>query len=138
MKTKAKNGKAPLSDVEADARGIKVDRDGLVRCRVCGCTERNPCEPPCAWQEVDLCTFCAEAASVLAEWMEGAHRANKSALWREVEREQETAAGCGASVLCLLVGVLLGWLAHAWTHSWLDGLMAGIVVFLVLVVWRAH
>ncbi len=49
----------PLSDVEAEARHIRVDRDGLVRCRCCGCTAREPCNPPCGWYEVDLCTGCS-------------------------------------------------------------------------------
>ena len=32
-------------------------------CRVCGCTDENPCfdedGEPCAWLEPDLCTLCA-------------------------------------------------------------------------------
>jgi hypothetical protein len=83
-----RKGKVPLSDVEAEARGIRVDRDGLVRCRVCGCTEREPCCPPCAWwcDEVDLCDTCAFVALAIKDWIEGAHQPSKAALWREVER----------------------------------------------------
>lgn len=82
----------PTSDTEAAERNIKVDRDGLVRCRVCGCTEREPCCPPCAWFETDLCSLCAMAAEALSTWMEGAHRRNIAALMREVR----TRAGDGA------------------------------------------
>lgn len=28
-------------------------------CRVCGCTEYDPCEDVCGWAEPDLCTSCA-------------------------------------------------------------------------------
>ena len=78
----------PLSDTEAAKRGIKVDRDGLVRCRVCGCTEREPCFPPCAWapDEPDICDRCHHAAFVLRCWFAGAHRASWAALLREVAR----------------------------------------------------
>ena len=34
---------------------------GEPRCRVCHCTELEPCEPPCGWHESDLCTACAIA-----------------------------------------------------------------------------
>jgi hypothetical protein len=27
-------------------------------CRVCGCTWCDPCDPPCSWAEIDLCTAC--------------------------------------------------------------------------------
>jgi hypothetical protein len=66
----------------------KWDKDGYVRCRVCGCTEREPCNPPCAWVEEDLCTLCALIAEALAEWKTGAHRANVAALMREVSRKE--------------------------------------------------
>lgn len=65
---------------------IRVDRDGLVRCRVCWCTEREACNPPCGWFEEDLCTSCALAAEAITSWMERARRANISALLREVGR----------------------------------------------------
>ncbi len=65
---------------------IKLDRNGFVRCRVCGCTEEDACSPPCGWAEDDLCTTCATAAEALAKWMEEARRPNRAALEREVER----------------------------------------------------
>lgn len=64
---------------------LKLDRDGLIRCRVCGCTEREPCNPPCSWIDVDLCSGCADAVLALAEWYDGAHRSNKAALFRELD-----------------------------------------------------
>jgi predicted Fe-S protein YdhL (DUF1289 family) len=64
---------------------IRHDRDGYIRCRVCGCTEREPCHPPCYWAEDDLCDGCQRAALAIAEWRDGARRANLSALLREVE-----------------------------------------------------
>ena len=64
---------------------VKHDRDALVRCRVCGCTERQPCEPPCGWFDGDLCTGCAEVVLAVANWRLGAHRASWAALKREVE-----------------------------------------------------
>jgi hypothetical protein len=58
------------------------------RCRVCGCTEREPCNPPCAWMgKEDLCTTCATAVAALVEWAEAALRANMSALMREYQRQ---------------------------------------------------
>src|ERR1700726_2668963 len=80
---------APLSEAEAKRRHIKFDKDGLIRCRVCGCTEREPCNPPCAWFEADLCTGCALVAEALVSWAEGARRANLTALLREVERASD-------------------------------------------------
>ena len=71
---------------------LRQDRDGLVRCRVCGCTEREPCNPPCSWaprDEVDLCSNCAEAVSHLIDWVYTAHRASWAALKREVKAQLE-------------------------------------------------
>jgi len=65
--------------------GFKVDRDGQLKCRVCSCTETRPCNPPCGWfGNSDLCTGCADAIHALLDWREGAHRANLTALLREV------------------------------------------------------
>jgi hypothetical protein len=77
---------------------IRVDRDGLVRCRVCSCTEREPCEPPCSWAEEDLCSWCSSVAESLADFLEGAHRPSLAPLLREVKaivahRNQPTARG---------------------------------------------
>jgi hypothetical protein len=57
---------------------------GVVRCRVCRCSEDNPCNPPCAWAEYGLCTSCALVVAALAEWSIAAHWPNRAALWREV------------------------------------------------------
>lgn len=67
---------------------MKTDRNGFVRCRVCGCTEIEACDPPCGWEpgEADLCTGCAEMMRALLRWSVGAHRATKASLMRELER----------------------------------------------------
>lgn len=36
------------------------------RCRICGCSERNPCDEPCAWAEPGLCTNCVDEARAAA------------------------------------------------------------------------
>jgi len=65
---------------------IKRDRNGLIRCRVCSCTEIEPCNPPCFWQgEGDICSHCYDLAFSLRLWTQGANRASKAALFREVE-----------------------------------------------------
>ncbi len=53
------------------------------RCRVCRCTEREPCEPPCEWSEADLCSSCSDTIATVADWLSGAHKPNQSALLRE-------------------------------------------------------
>lgn len=65
---------------------VKVDRHGFVRCRVCGCTQFDPCPSGCGWApgEADLCTVCAAAAEALREWFENSRRGNIAALKREV------------------------------------------------------
>jgi hypothetical protein len=71
---------------------VKHDRDGLTRCRVCGCTERDACPDGCSWADYDLCSTCDTAVDALAAWIYGARRANKSGLWREAvtKLERET------------------------------------------------
>jgi len=54
-----------------------------MRCRVCGCTEENACNPPCGWAFANLCTNCSSVASAIAEWMDSAVRANFTGLIRE-------------------------------------------------------
>lgn len=27
-------------------------------CEVCGCTNESPCDPPCFWVELDMCSNC--------------------------------------------------------------------------------
>lgn len=58
-----------------------------MRCRMCGCTETQPCEPPCSWApgRGNLCTACLAVAAVVSDWrVRIAHRANFAALKREV------------------------------------------------------
>ena len=38
-------------NAEIDRQAVKRDR--LIRCRVCGCTEREPCNPPCDCQHTE-------------------------------------------------------------------------------------
>lgn len=66
---------------------VKKYADGTLsnRCRVCGCSKREPCNPPCGWYEEDLCTLCALVIEAIAEWLDGAHWANRAALWREAK-----------------------------------------------------
>jgi hypothetical protein len=74
--------------------GIEITREGLVRCCVCHCTEREPCTPPCSWSEPGLCSTCQEAIGALFTWADGAQRAYLSNLVIEfrrltVKRERE-------------------------------------------------
>ena len=57
----------------------------MMRCKICGCTEQDPCNPPCAWDTPGVCTTCATAAEALADWLREAVRPKKAALWREAE-----------------------------------------------------
>jgi hypothetical protein len=57
------------------------------KCRVCRCTERYPCEPPCGWPEPDLCSSCALVIGAIRAWMESANMPNLTALMREVRPE---------------------------------------------------
>jgi hypothetical protein len=89
VKTKKKIVAPPTAETEAAQRGIKTDRERLVRCRVCGCTEREPCygpDGPCGWAEADLCTSCEEAVLTMCDWFNGAHRPSFAALLREYKR----------------------------------------------------
>lgn len=44
----------PYVDIDA------VPADAVRRCRVCGCTDDNACQPdPCHWVEPNLCSACA-------------------------------------------------------------------------------
>lgn len=71
-------------------RPIKRDRNGLTRCRVCGCTEADACLHGCCWVEEDLCSVCAVAAEALADWYRDARKIRLAALRREVTRRLET------------------------------------------------
>lgn len=35
------------------------------RCRVCGCTDDDACDPPCSWDDLDhtICSACVEAVA---------------------------------------------------------------------------
>jgi hypothetical protein len=74
---------------KADRTEPRRDRNGNIRCRVCGCTEVDACADGCGWVqgEADLCTTCAAAADALVVWLESARRPNRAALWREVRRQ---------------------------------------------------
>lgn len=74
-----------MKKAKAKARVVKVDRDGLTRCRICGCTETDACLLGCSWVQEDLCSTCAKAVDAIAEWQEVARRANVTALMREVK-----------------------------------------------------
>jgi hypothetical protein len=53
-----------IADAVADAwqeYRRRHNHDG--KCRVCGCTHDKACEPPCWWEEPDLCSTCAQAAA---------------------------------------------------------------------------
>jgi hypothetical protein len=57
-----------------------------MKCRVCGCSEFDPCPGGCAWAPGggDICTVCFAAAEAIREWMEETRRVNWAALRREV------------------------------------------------------
>jgi hypothetical protein len=74
------------------SHSMKVDRNGYVRCRVCGCTEIEPCNPPCEWVDADLCSTCNYVVREIREWAHEAHRASWAALRREVEAQEAFAA----------------------------------------------
>lgn len=86
-------GKSPRETRPVFEATIRHDAKGFIRCRVCGCTEVDACNPPCGWVpgEADLCTGCHQAAAAIAEWKGGARLANMSALMREVDRIIESA-----------------------------------------------
>lgn len=73
----------------------KFDRNGLVRCRVCGCTDLDACANSCAWVDgQDLCTTCRDAAAAIREWRETARRPMMTRLLAEVgEMERLDRAG---------------------------------------------
>jgi hypothetical protein len=63
------------------------DRQHPIRCRVCRCTERKPCNPPCSWVDQSLCSSCYKAVCAILDWSEGGLRPNMAALRREVEAD---------------------------------------------------
>lgn len=38
------------------------------KCRICECTENDPCEGGCAWAEPNLCSTCASIQVLLVAW----------------------------------------------------------------------
>jgi hypothetical protein len=59
------------------------------RCRLCRCSEREPCNPPCGWDCEDrtLCTNCGLVLNVIANWLISAHRPSVSAMLRDAKIE---------------------------------------------------
>jgi len=67
---------------------VRRDRQGLARCRVCGCTQLDACANGCGWSETpDLCTTCAAPVDAIREWCDNARRPNVTGLLREVRRQ---------------------------------------------------
>lgn len=62
----------------------KRNKDGLTRCRMCGCTAVDACLAGCSWEDDDLCSVCSAAVDSMAAWLVECRRPNKTALWREV------------------------------------------------------
>lgn len=73
------------------------DRAGLPRCRVCGCTGREPCNPACGWAREDLCSHCFRVVQDIVEWAFAAHRPRIAPLLREysAELKRQEAGGGG-------------------------------------------
>ena len=52
----------PSATVEFHTRSIELLPVLLTRgteiemCKVCGCTDQEPCKPPCSWVDTDLCS----------------------------------------------------------------------------------
>ena len=65
---------------------LQTNTYGQVKCRVCGCTDRHSCNPPCHWIEENLCSTCLEAARALLDWRESAVKPDRNALWMELNR----------------------------------------------------
>jgi len=63
-----------------------IDEDGQVKCRVCACTGRRSCNPPCHRVKEDLCSTCLEAVQAVLYWRQSAFKPNRNALWMEVSR----------------------------------------------------
>jgi hypothetical protein len=63
----------------------------LTRCRVCGCTDSDPCRLGCFWVEPDLCSVCsatvANMIENLCDWVTVAHTPDPTRLAKEVERQ---------------------------------------------------
>lgn len=80
--------RAGKTSTQEQSTTVRRDRNGFIKCRVCGCTEVDACPSGCAWVEMDLCSVCSGTAFQVAEmilrWRENCRRANKAALDREI------------------------------------------------------
>ncbi len=56
----------------AAIRALIPNPDDLTKCRVCGCSQNEPCNPPCGWARAkgNLCTSCDDLAGNIREWMQ--------------------------------------------------------------------
>ncbi len=59
------------------------------RCRVCKCTEREPCNPPCSWASAGLCSSCYELSRLLREWIDNVALKPRVAALVKLARELE-------------------------------------------------
>ncbi len=74
---------------------------GPARCRLCGCSDREPCLEGCSWVEGDLCSTCAVAIEALADYLRVAHRARPRKLIGEAYRLlRNMFDGCGGDRSC--------------------------------------
>ena len=62
-------------------------------CRICSCTETEPCTPPCAWADETwtLCSNCAEMIALIAEWGFSSPRPSFSLVARAAKEAYEKA-----------------------------------------------
>jgi hypothetical protein len=71
-----------IKDLAAKSSG---GPDPLQKCRVCGCSHFEPCNPPCSWVKgQDLCSACDEAAKDLMSYFRRALHYRPGSLMREV------------------------------------------------------
>jgi len=59
----ARRGVTPAADC---TKRLIDELMGVRRCRVCGCTDAEPCEEGCEWVEADLCSACAVKGKTVA------------------------------------------------------------------------
>jgi hypothetical protein len=62
-----------------------------MKCEICKCSNERPCDPPCAWEEANICSSCAATIRALTAWWEGAYRPSLSALLRSFKYYRESA-----------------------------------------------
>jgi hypothetical protein len=74
--------KARKTDSKVRHAALRHDRDGFTHCRVCGCTDREPCYPPCFWAggEADLCSTCAQLIYEIVSWTNASIARNQETL----------------------------------------------------------